>query len=75
MNVFYPNNPIPDYVQSSARSRGFPGSRPPGSAGFQPADGRRPAVVHAGKDARDPRNTVVHAGKDARDPRNAVVPT
>ena len=56
-----PNDPkeLPDYVQSSGWDRGFPGSRPPGSAGFQPADGRRPAVVHAGNDARDPRNAVV----------------
>ena len=49
----------PDFAPSSARSRGFPGSGPPGNAGFQPAGGRRPAVVHAGKDARDPRNAVV----------------
>ena len=34
-------------------------------AGFQPADGRRPAVVHAGKDARDPGNAVVP--RDRRD--------
>ena len=46
------HNPQP--VPAASRGR-----EPPGVASLQPADGRRPAVVHAGKDARDPRNAVV----------------
>ena len=41
--------PGPVCVQSSGQDQGFSRARIPGSAGFQPAMGRRRTMVHAGK--------------------------